>query len=85
MIVVPARGRVESGWSRLSGHEKQLTTEDKGEREKVLGEAQTAVAKDLSTLPLLQGAQLMVAGADVKGVEQTLDASFKTRLGVISK
>ena len=64
---------------------KQLTTENKDEREKVLGEAQTAVAKDLSTLPLLQGAQLMVAGADVKGVEQTLDASFKTRLGVISK
>jgi peptide/nickel transport system substrate-binding protein len=43
------------------------------------------VAKDLSTLPLLQGAQLMVAGKDVKGVEKTLDASFKTRLGVISK
>jgi peptide/nickel transport system substrate-binding protein len=64
---------------------KQLTTVDKAEREKVLGEAQTAVAKDLSTLPLLQGAQLMVAGKDVKGVEKTLDASFKTRLGVISK
>lgn len=64
---------------------KQLTTVDKAEREKVLGDAQTAVAQDLSTLPLLQGAQLMVAGADVKGVEQTLDASFKTRLGVISK
>ncbi|MGO4190865.1 ABC transporter substrate-binding protein [Arthrobacter sp. YAF17] len=64
---------------------KQLTTVDKAEREKVLGEAQTAVAKDLSTLPLLQGAQLMVAGKDVKGVDQTLDASFKTRLGVISK
>ena len=64
---------------------KQLTTTDKAGREKVLGDAQTAVAKDLSTLPLLQGAQLMVAGADVKGVEQTLDASFKTRLGVISK
>jgi peptide/nickel transport system substrate-binding protein len=64
---------------------KQLTTVDKGEREKVLGEAQTAVAKDLSTLPLLQGAQLMVAGKDIKGVETTLDASFKTRLGVISK
>jgi len=64
---------------------KQLTTVDKAEREKVLGDAQTAVAKDLSTLPLLQGAQLMVAGADVKGVDQTLDASFKPRLGVISK
>ncbi len=64
---------------------KQLTTVDKAEREKILGEAQTAVAKDLPTLPLLQGAQLMVAGKDVKGVEKTLDASFKTRLGVISK
>jgi peptide/nickel transport system substrate-binding protein len=64
---------------------KQLTTVDKAEREKVLGEAQTAVARDLSTLPLLQGAQLMVSGKDIKGVEKTLDASFKTRLGVISK
>jgi peptide/nickel transport system substrate-binding protein len=64
---------------------KELVTPDKSEREKVIGDAQTAVAKDLSTLPLLQGAQLMVAGADVKGVEKTLDASFKTRLGVISK
>ncbi len=64
---------------------KQLTTVDKDERAKVIGEAQTAVAKDLSTLPLLQGAQLMVAGKDVKGVDKTLDASFKTRLGVISK
>ena len=64
---------------------KQLTTVDKAEREKVIGEAQTAVSEDLSTLPLLQGAQLMVAGKDVKGVDQTLDASFKTRLGAISK
>ncbi|MBT2531887.1 peptide ABC transporter substrate-binding protein [Arthrobacter sp. ISL-48] len=64
---------------------KELVTADKTERAKALGDVQTAVAKDLSTLPLLQGAQLMVAGADVKGVEKTLDASFKTRLGVISK
>ncbi|ACL40420.1 extracellular solute-binding protein family 5 [Pseudarthrobacter chlorophenolicus A6] len=65
--------------------QKQLTTVDKDERVKILGEAQDAVAKDLSTLPLLQGAQVLVSGADVKGVETTLDASFKTRLGVISK
>ncbi|MDQ1055434.1 peptide/nickel transport system substrate-binding protein [Arthrobacter sp. SORGH_AS 212] len=65
--------------------QKQLTTVDKDERVKILGETQDAVAKDLSTLPLLQGAQVLVAGADVKGVETTLDASFKTRLGVISK
>lgn len=65
--------------------QKQLTTVDKDERVKTLGEAQVAIAKDLSTLPLLQGAQVLVSGADVKGVDSTLDASFKTRLGVISK
>ena len=64
---------------------KQLVTADKAERSKLLGEAQEAIAKDLSTLPLLQGAQVMVAGTDVQGVEKTLDASFKTRLGVMSK
>lgn len=64
---------------------KQLVTTDKAERSKLIGEAQEAIAKDLSTIPLLQGAQVMVAGTDVKGVEMTLDASFKTRLGVMSK
>jgi peptide/nickel transport system substrate-binding protein len=62
-----------------------LVTTDKAERSKLIGEAQEAIAKDLSTIPLLQGAQVMVAGTDVKGVEMTLDASFKTRLGVMSK
>jgi peptide/nickel transport system substrate-binding protein len=65
--------------------QKQLTTPDKTERQKLIGDVQTAVAKDLSTLPLLQGSQLLVAGKDVKGVEKTLDPSFKTRLGVLSK
>jgi len=64
---------------------KQLVTTDKAERSDLLGQAQEAIAKDLSTLPLLQGAQVMVAGTDVQGVEKTLDASFKTRLGVMSK
>ncbi|GGI72974.1 ABC transporter substrate-binding protein [Pseudarthrobacter scleromae] len=64
---------------------QQLVTTDKAERSELLGEAQEAIAKDLSTLPLLQGAQVMVAGTDVQGVEKTLDASFKTRLGVMSK
>lgn len=64
---------------------KQLVTTDKAERSELLGQAQEAIAKDLSTLPLLQGAQVMVAGTDVQGVEKTLDPSFKTRLGVMSK
>ncbi|GAB5077677.1 ABC transporter substrate-binding protein [Arthrobacter sp. AD-310] len=64
---------------------KQLVTTDKAERSKLLGQAQEAIAKDLSTLPLLQGAQVMVASTNVQGVEKTLDPSFKTRLGVMSK
>ncbi len=64
---------------------EQATTVDKSARQALLGEIQTAVAKDLSTLPLLQGAQVAVSGKDVKGVQDTLDASFKIRLGVMYK
>lgn len=64
---------------------KQATTADKSAREALIGDIQTAVAKDLSTLPILQGAQVAVSAKDVKGVPDTLDASFKIRLGVMSK
>ncbi|WP_434061474.1 ABC transporter substrate-binding protein [Paramicrobacterium humi] len=63
--------------------EKQRTTTDPDARADVIGQIQDAVAKDLSTLPYLQGAQIAVAGADVKGV--TLDASFKFRYAPLSK
>ena len=43
------------------------------------------MAKDLSTVPLLQGAQVAVVGKDVSGAEDTLDASFKFRYGALSK
>src|SRR5690606_8914069 len=55
------------------------------ERTKAIEELQTMVAKDLSTLPLLQGAQVAVAGEDVKDVDKTFDASFKFRLGVLTQ
>ncbi|ALG29424.1 ABC transporter substrate-binding protein [Glutamicibacter halophytocola] len=58
---------------------------DAGERTAAIGKLQTMVAEDLSTLPLLQGSQVAVAGKDVKDVDKTLDASFKFRLGVLSK
>ncbi|MDQ6739090.1 MAG: ABC transporter substrate-binding protein [Actinomycetota bacterium] len=64
---------------------EQVTTVDKAARQKMIEQIQTDVAKDLSTLPLLQGAQVAVSGKDVKGVKDTLDASFKFRLGVLSK
>jgi peptide/nickel transport system substrate-binding protein len=64
---------------------KQLITADKSEREKAIQEVQDLLAKDISTLPLLQGAQVAVSGTNVKGVDSTLDASFKFRLGTVSK
>jgi peptide/nickel transport system substrate-binding protein len=64
---------------------EQRVTVDEAERTKLIEDIQTAVAHDLSTLPLLQGAQVAVAGTGVQGVDQTLDASFKFRLGVLSK
>ena len=58
---------------------------DAAARTKAIEDLQTMVAEDLSTLPLLQGAQVAVAGKDVQGVEKTLDPSFKFRMGVLSK
>lgn len=65
--------------------EKQRSTTDKAERTKLIEEIQNEVAKDISTLPLLQGAQVAVTGKSVQGAKDTLDASFKFRLGVLSK
>lgn len=64
---------------------KQLTDADKTTREAAIKDVQNALAKDISTLPLLQGAQVAVVGSNVNGVDKTLDPSFKFRLGTISK
>jgi peptide/nickel transport system substrate-binding protein len=64
---------------------KEATNPDKSSRSQQLGQIQEDVAKDLSTLPLLQGSQVAVSGTSVKGVDSTLDPSFKFRLGVLSK
>jgi peptide/nickel transport system substrate-binding protein len=64
---------------------KQLVDADKTSRESAIKDVQNALAKDISTLPLLQGAQVAVVGSGVNGVDKTLDPSFKFRLGVISK
>ncbi|EMQ98096.1 ABC transporter substrate-binding protein [Paeniglutamicibacter gangotriensis] len=64
---------------------EQRVETDRDKRTELIEEIQTKVAEDLSTLPILQGAQVAVVGADVKGVESTLDASFKFRLGVVFK
>lgn len=64
---------------------EQRGQSDVAERTASIEKLQTMVAEDLSTLPLLQGSQVAVAGKDVQGVEKTLDASFKFRLGVLSK
>jgi len=58
---------------------------DNAKRLDELKQIQEKVAAQLSTLPMLQGAQVAVSGKDVKGVDSTLDASFKFRFGVLSK
>ena len=61
----------------------QAVETDKAKRTKVIGTIQDKVAADLSTVPLVQGAQVAVAGNKVSGV--TLDASFKFRFGTLAK
>ena len=62
---------------------KEATETDPAARKSEIEKVQALVAADLSTLPLLQGAQVAVAGADVKGVQ--LDGSFKFRFGGLYK
>ena len=62
---------------------KQRGTQDEAEREALFVQIQDLVAEEISTLPLLQGAQIAVSTAEVEGV--TLDSSFKFRISPISK
>ncbi len=62
---------------------KQAVTADPAERTALIEEIQAKVAADLSTLPLLQGAQVAVAGTDIDGL--ILDASFKFRFATLVK
>ena len=62
---------------------KQRGTQDEAEREALFVQIQDLVAEEISTLPLLQGAQIAVSTAEVQGV--TLDSSFKFRISPLSK
>ena len=65
---------------------EQLGTTDKAARTKHdRADPDRRGRKDLSTLPLLQGAQVAVVGTNVNGAEQTLDASFKFRYGALRR
>ncbi|MFE6996457.1 ABC transporter substrate-binding protein [Microbacterium sp. NPDC057659] len=62
---------------------KEQTETDQAARLDQIGQIQEMVAKDLSTLPILQGKQVAIVGKDVKGT--TLDASFKFRYAPLTK
>ncbi|WP_138735122.1 ABC transporter substrate-binding protein [Modestobacter excelsi] len=65
--------------------QQEVTTTDPAARQQLIEQVQTEEAKDLATVPYLQGSQVAVVGKDVSGTEDTLDASFKFRYGVLSK
>ena len=62
---------------------QQAGETDPAKRTQEIEDIQTRVAELLSTVPLLQGAQVAVAGTAVEGV--TLDASFKFRFAPLTK
>jgi peptide/nickel transport system substrate-binding protein len=62
---------------------KQASETDAAARTTMIEDIQAAVAADLSTVPLLQGSQVAVTGADVSGTQ--LDGSFKFRYGSLVK
>jgi peptide/nickel transport system substrate-binding protein len=64
---------------------QQAVTVDPDARTALIEEIQDKVATQLSTVPLLQGAQVAVTGTTVTGATDTLDASFKFRYAALAK
>ena len=62
---------------------KQAGEKDESARGDILKQIQKLETEDLSTIPLLQGAQVAVTGSNVKGV--VLDASFRFRYSSVTK
>ncbi|MDR0365480.1 MAG: ABC transporter substrate-binding protein [Bifidobacteriaceae bacterium] len=58
---------------------------DEATRVAQLENLQAELAKQLSTIPLLQGSQVAVTGLDMEGVETTMDASFQFRFATFVK
>lgn len=61
----------------------QAVETDAAKRQALIEDIQAKVAADLSTIPLLQGAQIAVTGSTVSGA--VLDGSFKFRYGSLVK
>ncbi len=63
----------------------QATEGDQAKREQLIKDIQDILVVDLPTLPLLQGKQFAVSAKGVTGAGDTLDPSFKFRIGVLAK
>lgn len=63
----------------------QATEPDADKRKATIEQVADILVKDLPTLPLLQGKQFAFSAKGVQGAGDTLDASFKFRIGVLSK
>ena len=77
---------VNNGYSNKEVNDlivKQAGETDAKAREDLLKEIQKLETDDLSTIPLLQGAQVAVTGTNIKGV--VLDASFRFRYASVTK
>lgn len=77
---------VNNGYSNKEVNDliiKQAATTDEKEREAMLKQIQALESDDLSTIPLLQGAQVAVTGDNIEGV--VLDPSFRFRYASVTK
>ncbi|MCW2770642.1 MAG: peptide transporter substrate-binding protein [Aeromicrobium sp.] len=63
----------------------ERTDSDKASREATLKEIQDRVASQVPYLPLLTGSQVAIGVDGIKGIDKTLDASFKFRFTSLSK
>lgn len=63
----------------------EATATDSDARIAAIEEIQAVTATDAPIVPLLQGRETVVAGADVTGIEDTLDATYLFRFSALAK
>jgi peptide/nickel transport system substrate-binding protein len=63
----------------------EVTDLDEDSRRETIAQIQDVVADDLPIVPLLQGKLFIIAGNNIKGADEALDAAFNFRLSSLEK
>lgn len=82
------QGNIKNGWSNQQVEDliiKETSQTNADERAKTLDEIQNKLTEDLSSLPVLQGNQVVVTAKNIQGAKDTLGPSYRFNYSALSR